>query len=62
MNKQTEEINGKINQEIESISEFVEVLDREITEMKFRIEKSHLDLILTLDSNINTGFENLNIQ
>ena len=47
MNKQTEEINGKIDQEIESISEFVEVLDREITEMKFRIEKSHLDLILT---------------
>ena len=62
MSKQSDESNRKINQDIECLVENIDALDREMTELKFKIEKSHLDLILTLDTNLNTNLENLNIK
>ena len=61
MSKRVDEVVRKINQEIESLAGDIEASEDRVSELVFELEKSHLDLIMTLDANISQDFQKLNI-
>ena len=46
-----------LNQNITSLSEQVDEIENSIFEIKFKLEKAHCDLVLTMDPTINLNAE-----
>ena len=57
-----EESEKSLNQNITSLSEQIGDIENSIVEIKFKLEKSHCDLILTMDPTINMNAEEAKVE